>query len=344
MTTPSPVLPGTTIVAANEKGGVGKTFITVALAVMLACHLRLRVLLVDMDPQANASHSVGVARKRVQNSIFDTLRDPETSPIHSVIRRTCIDTHTQSFFDPNDPQFQVSPESLEYGPDLAPINEKAITAISDLQQGMLWALRLRNALEPIKHHYDYILVDTNPLINSFIALGLCAADYVLIPVVPEELPTQGLIGLSRLVREAQLPQLNPTLNVAGIFFNSVEEWASHTSYINEIRNELAQKGLRYSCLQTRIERFPAIATASKDRSVVTLRFPYNQASKSLWSLLQELVMITGGRARERVPMYLQRLSQEEARLKEERRQKQAERQERKQMMTLHKTRLQKEGQ
>ncbi len=51
MTTQAPALPGTTIVAANEKGGVGKTFVTVALAVMLTYHLKLRVLVVDMDPQ-----------------------------------------------------------------------------------------------------------------------------------------------------------------------------------------------------------------------------------------------------------------------------------------------------
>lgn len=342
MTTPSRVASrGTAIVAANEKGGVGKTFITTALSVMLACHLKLKVLVVDMDPQANAGHSVGVARKRVHQSIFDALLEPEHYPIESVIRHTCIDTRTNSFFDPNDPQFQVPEEYVEFGPDLAPINEKAIRAISDLQEGMLWALMLRNALEPLRQGYDYIVIDTNPLLGSFIALGLCAADYVLIPVVPEELPTQGLIGLSKLIREAQLPQLNPGLTVAGIFFNAVEDWATHTSYIETIRNELAQKGLKYPCFNTMIERFPAIATASKERSAVTLRFPYSQAAKSLWSLLQELVTITGGRARERVPLYIERLYQEEARLKEERRLKQAAREERKH--TIQRVTLQREG-
>ncbi len=282
-----------------------------------------------------------MARKRVQSSIFDTLLDPETYPIQSVIRRTCIDARTGSFFDPNDQQFQVPEAYIEYGPDLAPINEKAIRSMSDLQEGMLWSLMLRNALEPIRHNYDYILIDTNPLLGSFIALGLCSGDYVVIPVVPEELPTQGLIGLSKLIREAQLPQLNPALTVAGIFFNAVADWATHASYVNEIRNDLAPR-LKYPCFATAIESFPAIATASKERSAVTLKLPFSQASKSLWSLLQELVAITGGRARERVPIYIQRLNQEEVRLREERRQKLAEREERKQA-TLHKTMLQKEG-
>lgn len=298
------------VVAANEKGGPGKTFFTVTAATTFAYLLNAKVLIVDLDPQGHAGHSVGFPRRRVQKTIFDVLRDPDACPIQSVIQPTYIDTRAASFFQPQ--EVQVPEQYVARGPDLIPINETAIQAQTDLKERMLWSLSLRDVLAPIRSQYDAIFIDTNPLLGSFIGLGLCAAHFVVIPVIPEELPTQGVVGLARLIREAQQPQLNPDLAIAGIFFNLLEEWSTHARYMDSLRQELTTRNLNYPCFQTAIKRSAYVARASEQRSVVTIRYPFSDISKTVWSLLSELVAKTGGLPAQRLPVYLERLRQEEA--------------------------------
>jgi chromosome partitioning protein len=310
ITSPPSARHGTIIVAANEKGGPGKTFFTVTAATTFAYLLKMRILIVDLDPQGHAGHSVGILRKRVKNTVFDVLRDPDTCPIQSVIQPTSVDTRSNSFFDPS--EVQVPDQYSTRGPDVIPINESAIQALSDLKERMLWSLALRDALVPIRYLYDGIFIDTNPLLGAFIGLGLCAADYAVIPVIPEELPTQGVVGLAKLVREAQQPQLNPGLKIAGIFFNLLEGWSTHERYMDSLRQELTTRRLQYPCFRTGLKRSAYIARASELHSVVTLKYPFSDTAKAVWALLHELALKTGGPAVQRIPQYIERLRQEEA--------------------------------
>jgi chromosome partitioning protein len=168
---------GKIIALVNQKGGVGKTTTSVNLAAYLARYGK-KVLLVDIDPQGNASSGLGVRLKDSEEHIYHALVQPDKFP--KIIRNTSVD-------------------SLHIAPASSSLAGAAIELVSVPQR----EYRLRQLLEEAKLRYDYIIIDSPPSLGLLTINGLVAADEVLIPVQAEY---YALEGLGQLLKTISLVQ------------------------------------------------------------------------------------------------------------------------------------------
>ena len=177
------------IAVTNQKGGVGKTTTCVNLAASLAATKR-RVLLVDMDPQGNATMGSGVDKNALELSGYDMLTKRATAA--EVIFRA-----------------EVS------GFDILPANGDLTAAEVELMNEIGREHRLRLALNKVRENYDYILIDCPPSLSLLTVNALSAADTVLIPMQCEYYALEGLAALMNTVEQIQ-ETVNPDLQVEGI--------------------------------------------------------------------------------------------------------------------------------
>ena len=177
------------IAVANQKGGVGKTTTTVNLGACLA-ELGFRTLVIDLDPQGNASTGLGIENRGLETSMYHVI-------MHDVPLDQCIEpTAVKNLF--------VAPASL----DLAGAEIELVPAFS--REG-----RLRRAVDAVLDDYDYVLIDCPPSLGLLTVNGLNAAREVLVPIQCEY---YALEGLGQLLRNVDLVKrnLNPTLEVSTI--------------------------------------------------------------------------------------------------------------------------------
>ena len=174
---------------ANQKGGVGKTTTTVNLGACLA-DIGYRVLVVDLDPQGNASTGLGINIRGLQSSMYDVILSDV--PIEDCVEASSV----RNLF--------VAPASL----DLAGAEIELVPAFSR-------ELRLKQALHEVRDDYDYVLIDCPPSLGLLTINAMAAATEVLVPIQCEY---YALEGLGQLLRNVGLVQknLNPTLEVSTI--------------------------------------------------------------------------------------------------------------------------------
>jgi len=187
---------------ANQKGGVGKTTTSINLAASLALAGR-RVLLIDLDPQGNATMGSGVDKRAVRATVYDVLLGAQ--PLSGV-------------------KLQVA---ANY--DLVPANRELAGAEVELVDLPERETRLREAIKELEHDYDFILIDCPPALNLLTVNGLCAAQAVMIPMQCEYYALEGLSDLVQTIKKVRV-NLNPRLEIEGLL---------RTMY--DPRNTLAQQ-------------------------------------------------------------------------------------------------------
>ena len=177
------------IAIANQKGGVGKTTTTVNLSAALVS-IQQRVLMIDLDPQANATMGCGIDKYEVEKGIFDVLVDGMS------VEEAC----------------QSSPDN---GCSVLPANSDLTAAEVELMSMEQREQRLHQALQKVRDNYDYILIDCPPSLNILTLNAFVAADSVLVPVQCEYYALEGLSALLETidgVREA----VNPDIAIEGL--------------------------------------------------------------------------------------------------------------------------------
>ena len=197
---------GKIIAVVNQKGGVGKT--TTAVNLTAALHdLGLEVLLVDFDPQANASSGLGVDQRYIKHSVYDVVIN-DLNPVNAIVSTT-------------------------YG-DVLPSHADLAGAGVELLSMENPNNRLAEALKKVRDNYDLILIDCPPSLELRTLNGLSAADGILVPVQCEYYALEGLSDLMSTLRAVKR-RINPRLEIFGVALTMFD---GRTNFSNQVAEEV----------------------------------------------------------------------------------------------------------
>lgn len=181
---------GKIIAIANQKGGVGKTTTAINLSAYLAQNGK-KILLIDMDPQGNATSGIGLNKNDIETSVYDILLEEDVR-----IKNAIYKTYIESLF-------------------VLPATNDLVGAQIELVNEMGREYRLKNSLEYIKDDYDYIFIDSPPTLGILTVNALTAAASVLIPIQCEFYALEGVSDLMNTVNLVK-KNLNPGLDIEGV--------------------------------------------------------------------------------------------------------------------------------
>ncbi|MFA5275554.1 MAG: ParA family protein [Candidatus Omnitrophota bacterium] len=206
---------GKIITICNQKGGTGKTTSAINIAVYLALAGK-KVVLIDLDPQANATSGIGINKHQITKSTYHILL--EEAELKELLQPTAI------------PNLWLAPSNL----DLTGAEVELVGALGR-------EYRLKRALQKEKENYDFMIIDSPPSLGLLTINGLCAADSVIIPVQCEFYALEGLTQLSNTVRLIK-DNLNPNLVIEGVLLTMADYRTNLTKeVIEEARNYFKEK-------------------------------------------------------------------------------------------------------
>ncbi len=242
----------------NQKGGVGKSTTAVNLGACLG-ELGKRVLLVDIDPQGNASSGVGIEKNRVQGCMYDVLI--EGRPLEEVIQPTAVT-----------------------GLDIAPATLELAGAEIELVSAMSREYRLKGSLVQVQDQYHYILIDAPPSLGLLTINALSAATAALVPIQCEYYALEGvsqLMSTVKLVKE----HLNPDLELGGVLMTMYDARTnlSH-QVVEEVRRYFGDKVFR-----TIIPRNVRLSEAPSHGQPITLYDQGCRGAQAYKELARELI-------------------------------------------------------
>lgn len=249
---------GRIVAVANQKGGVGKTTTSVNLACALG-RLGKKILLIDLDPQGNATVSVGVDKDQLNASIFEVL-------VGEVKAKAAI--------------VKVEDAAI----DLLPANGDLTAAEVALLEEDMGPKRLRKGLKKIRAQYDAIVIDCPPTLNMLTLNALTAADGIIVPVQCEYFALEGLSALMSTVDTIQ-EQLNPELHIDGLLRTMHDR---RNNLANDVSNELVNHfGMKV--LQTIIPRNVRLAEAPSHGESIIDYDPASNGAIAYLALGNELI-------------------------------------------------------
>lgn len=240
----------------NQKGGVGKTTTAVNLAACLA-NLKRRVLLIDLDPQGNATTGVGVFKKEALPTVYQLLIGRAT--------------------------FEEVKITTEFGFDLMPANRELSGAEVELVELKKREVRLKNALKNIESLYDFVIIDCPPALNMLTLNGLVASNAVLIPMQCEYYALEGLSDLIETL--SKIKKLNAHLEVAGLLrtmFNA-------QGVLNQQVSDEIEKFFPKRMYKTVIPRNVRLAEAPSFGKPVIFYDKSSKGAKAYMALAKELL-------------------------------------------------------
>ncbi len=252
------VIMGKIIALANQKGGVGKTTTAMNLAASIAT-LEKSVLLIDVDPQANASSGLGVDLNEVESSIYECIID--NIDIHEAIYTTDIE-----------------------GLDIVPSHINLVGAEIEMLNLDNREMVLKKILAPVKDEYDYILIDCSPSLGLITVNSLTAADSVIVPVQCEYFALEGIAKLLNTIKIIK-SKLNPSLEIEGFLLTMYD---SRLRLANQIYDEV-KRHFQELVFKTVIQRNVKLSESPSHGLPVILYDANSAGAKNHLSLAKEII-------------------------------------------------------